>query len=191
MVSRRILALGVSLALLVVSGLAASVPLASAQAGPATVDVVIPPGSGSAAASEAKLPGYTPSTITVVIGVNNTVMWLNNDTVSGVGTAHTVTDATEPTGGGFTGSGEMLANTTYTFTFTVPGTYQYFCSYHAWMMGTVIVEAASTSTVTHTNAEFPAAYLAVTLLAVIAAVVAVAPRVRPKAAAGPAPSPSV
>jgi plastocyanin len=193
--SRRIIALGISLALLLVSGLATSVPLASAQAAPATVNVVIIPGSGSATASEENLPGYTPSTITVVIGVNNTVMWLNNDTVSGKGTAHTVTDATEPTGGGFSGSGEMLANATYSFTFTVPGTYNYFCSYHAWMMGTVVVEAASTSTVsstsTHVTPEFPAAYLAVILFAVIAAAVVVAPRFRPKASAGPAPGPSV
>ena len=34
----------------------------------------------------------------------------------------------------------------YTFTFTTPGTYAYFCSLHPHMTGTIVVEAATGST---------------------------------------------
>jgi plastocyanin len=76
--------------------------------------------------------GFSPSTIHVVIGVNNTVMWTNND-----GTPHTVT-----ANDGSFDSGAITAGQSWTYTFTQPGTYQYHCSYHSWMTGTVIVEAA-------------------------------------------------
>ena len=33
----------------------------------------------------------------------------------------------------------------YSFTFTSPGTYQYFCSLHPHMTGTIVVEAATGS----------------------------------------------
>ena len=76
-------------------------------------------------------PGYSPPTITVVIGVNNTVQWTDNDIAP-----HTVTAVDK----GFD-SGEMNTGDTFTHTFTTPGTYQYGCSYHPWMKGTVIVKA--------------------------------------------------
>ena len=34
---------------------------------------------------------------------------------------------------------------TYSFTFTTPGTYKYFCSLHPHMTGTIVVEAATGS----------------------------------------------
>ncbi len=73
--------------------------------------------------------GYSPSTITVVIGVNNTVRWVNNDTAP-----HTVT-ATDHS----FDSGNLNPGDTWTYTFTKPGTYTYVCTYHPWMKGTVIV----------------------------------------------------
>jgi plastocyanin len=38
-----------------------------------------------------------------------------------------------------------MFKTSYSFTFTTPGTYQYFCYIHPHMTGTVVVEAASGS----------------------------------------------
>ena len=35
------------------------------------------------------------------------------------------------------------ADATYSFTFTTPGTYKYFCSLHPHMTGTIVVEAAT------------------------------------------------
>ncbi len=102
-------------------------PSSSSLGAPAhSVSVTIAPGSGSNQSST----GFTPSTITVVIGVNNTVVWTNDDTVP-----HTVTSYD----GSFS-SGNLNPGNTYQFTFTTPGNYSYHCSYHTWMEGTVIVK---------------------------------------------------
>jgi plastocyanin len=76
--------------------------------------------------------GYSPSTITVVIGVNNTVQWVNNDTAP-----HTVT-ATDHS----FDSGNLNPSDTWSYTFTKPGSYTYVCTYHPWMKGTVVVLSA-------------------------------------------------
>ncbi len=75
------------------------------------------------------LPGYTPTDITVVIGINNTVKWTNNDNMP-----HTVTASD-----GSFDSGSMNPGATYLYTFTKPGVYHYVCTYHNWMHGTVTV----------------------------------------------------
>ncbi len=79
---------------------------------------------------------YSPQVITVIIGKNNTVTWVNNDIAP-----HT---ATSDTPGQFD-SGPINAGESWSYTFTTPGTYTYHCSYHPWMHGTVIVEQASGS----------------------------------------------
>jgi plastocyanin len=130
------------LTLILISGLVSSLPFANAQS---TVVVSIPNGTSSLGASAA--PGYKPSSVTVVIGVNNTVMWANNDTAN-----HTVTPGNEPAGATWSvGSGDMAPKAVYSFTFTVPGTYTYSCAYHNFMSGTVVVKAAAVSTATSTS----------------------------------------
>ncbi len=155
--------------LIIVSGLALALPGASAQS---TVAVEIPNGAGGSASAA---PGYTPDSITVVVGVNNTITWTNYDT-----TDNTVTSVSVPPGAAAFDSG-MLGPTrgmpwqhipggTYTENFTVPGTYQYQCTLHAWMTGTIVVKAAATPV-----PEFPAASLAAILFVVIAAATLVVP----------------
>ncbi len=74
---------------------------------------------------------YYPQTVTVVIGVNNTVVWVSHslayDTVTGVN--------------GTLSSGSIAPGQTFSYTFTTPGTYPYRCVYHPWMTGTVRVLA--------------------------------------------------
>jgi plastocyanin len=70
--------------------------------------------------------------VTVAIGVNNTVTWVNNDNA-----AHTITAE-----GGSFGSGNIGSGGSYTYTFTTPGTYGYYCAYHSWMVGAIVVKAA-------------------------------------------------
>lgn len=82
---------------------------------------------GSAANSTSTY--YSPPTITVVIGKNNTVTWVNNDIAP-----HTVT-----ADDGSFNSGNMNPGDTWTHVFTTPGTYTYHCIYHPWMHGTIIV----------------------------------------------------
>lgn len=74
---------------------------------------------------------YSPDTITVVIGVNNTVTWVNQDIAS-----HTVTSNSD-----VFDSGNLNPGETWTYTFTAPGVYEYHCDYHPWMTGTVVVKA--------------------------------------------------
>jgi plastocyanin len=115
------------------SGSGAPKASACGSSGASPVQVSIYSGS----ANSANPPGYTPDAITLVIGVNNTVTWTNNDSAH-----HTVTTTSAPAGGAFD-SGNMNGGATCTHTFTVPGTYQYDCTYHSWMTGTIVVKASS------------------------------------------------
>ena len=108
-----------------------------AGSGVGGVAVSIPSGAGSPNGA----PGYSPDKITVVVGVNNTVTWTNNDG----STHHTVTSSSVPQGASSFNSGDLAGGATFTYTFTTPGTYQYLCSYHSWMTGTVVVVAGSGS----------------------------------------------
>jgi plastocyanin len=75
---------------------------------------------------------FSPPTITVVIGVNNTVIWTNDDSAE-----HTVTATNNSFNSGYIEPGQS-----FTYTFTTSGTYTYYCTIHPWMRGTVIVKAA-------------------------------------------------
>ena len=78
--------------------------------------------------------GYTPDNITVVIGVNNTLYFMNQDA-----SIHTATSNTA----GVFDTGNINPNGgTAQVTITTPGTYTFKCIYHTWMQGTVIVKAA-------------------------------------------------
>jgi len=94
--------------------------------------VSIPPG-----ASTTNFPnGFQPATITVVLGVNNTVGWQNLEQTTCVNTCdHNAHGDT-----GLFYSGNVPPGFTNKFTFTVVGTYPYHCDYHLWMKGTVIVK---------------------------------------------------
>lgn len=78
---------------------------------------------------------FNPQVITVVIGVNNTVVWTNYDNF-----VHDVMAVSGPTTG--PESGDLAPGAVYSFTFTIPGNYSYYCAYHPWMTGEVIVENA-------------------------------------------------
>ena len=102
---------------------------------PRVAVVIIPEG----ASVNASL-GFEPSNITVVIGVNNTVVWKNEDS-----DWHTATsDVPE------FDSGMIQPGGSYTHTFLRAGTFPYHCDPHPWMTGVVTVKAAtSTGIVTY------------------------------------------
>ena len=77
--------------------------------------------------------GFSPNVITVVLGVNSTVIWTNDDS-----SPHTVTS-----NGGAFDSGNLAPGQSYSYTFSAAGTYVYHCTYHPWMVGTVVVKAGS------------------------------------------------
>jgi plastocyanin len=91
----------------------------------------------SGASNSANAPGYSPDKLTLVIGKNNTVTWTNNDSAH-----HTVSSSSAPTDASFN-SGDMGQGATYTCTFSIAGTYEYYCVYHSWMTGSIVVISAS------------------------------------------------
>lgn len=105
----------------------------------------LPPGAHivilNGASSNLDSPGFSPATITVVIGVNNTVTWINNDTAIHTATA---TDSSF-------NSGDIASHAIWSHTFTTAGTFSYMCVYHGWMKGTVIVKVAGGTTSTTTS----------------------------------------
>jgi plastocyanin len=90
------------------------------------------------------LYGYAPTTITVVIGKNNTVVWVNRDSAFHTATAASSAPASFDSGC-LDGVGAPCPSSagvsTYQFTFTAAGTYLYHCIYHPWMQGKVIVKS--------------------------------------------------
>jgi amicyanin len=80
---------------------------------------------------------FTPPILTVKAGT--TVTWTNKDDIP-----HGIA----ATNNSFARSRALDTDDSYSFTFTTPGTYQYFCYIHPHMVGTVVVEAASGNSAT-------------------------------------------
>jgi plastocyanin len=81
---------------------------------------------------------FQPSTIDLIIGINNTVTWTNDDSAP-----HVVSAMSVPSGAAKFDSGNMMPGATFSYTFTIPGTYKYDCTYHYWMQGTIEVGQAA------------------------------------------------
>jgi plastocyanin len=71
---------------------------------------------------------FSPASVTVPVG--GTVIWTNSDPEG-----HTVTSM----GKGPLGSATLDTGGTYSYTFTTPGIYMYYCAVHPDMMGMVVV----------------------------------------------------
>lgn len=76
---------------------------------------------------------FNPPQVTVKAGT--TITWTNQDDIP-----HTVTSTTRAFK-----SKALDTDDKFSFTFTTPGTYEYFCSLHPHMTATVVVEAATGS----------------------------------------------
>ena len=110
------------------SGAASTAPSTTlAQTAPSSPAVPSPP---AATATVGILNfKFTPATLTVKVGT--TVTWTNMDAI-----AHTVNFAT-----GDVNSSTLNQNDHFTHTFTAAGTYDYICSIHPFMHGSVTVTA--------------------------------------------------
>jgi plastocyanin len=74
---------------------------------------------------------FSPNPITIKVG--DTVTWTNKDTAP-----HDVTSQ-----GGPFASQTLNTGATFSYTATTPGTFTYICTIHPYMVGTLIVQAAS------------------------------------------------
>ena len=77
---------------------------------------------------------FAPKTLAVKAGT--TVSWTNkDDIVHGIASSNNA----------FKKSAALDTDDSYSFTFTTPGTYQYFCYVHPHMVGSIVVEATTGS----------------------------------------------
>jgi plastocyanin len=88
---------------------------------PGTVSIV----SGASSLGDRS---YNPNPLTISTGT--TVTWTNSDTVPHTSTAN----------GGAFDSGTMAPGDTFRFTFAAAGTFQYHCTIHPGMVGSIVVQ---------------------------------------------------
>jgi plastocyanin len=106
-----------------------TVPMSVLAAGrPGTVLVMIFDDSGE---NDDGATQFDPRAVTVVLGLNSTVTWVNQDSI-----AHSVL-----TTSGFS-SGDIAPGQSYSYTFTKAGTYSYSCGYYPIMTGIITVKNA-------------------------------------------------
>jgi plastocyanin len=86
---------------------------------------------------------FVPKKQTVKLGVDNLVVWRNNDdAVHYVTPLHSFKDLYS----GDFGSTAIMSGKTYSFLFTQQGDIKYFCKVHPWMTGEIdVVQGALTS----------------------------------------------
>src|SRR5258705_9273322 len=97
--------------------------------------VISPAASAQAADTEVQIDrfSFVPQRITVKAGT--TVTWINDDDIP-----HTVASSSK-----LFKSKTLDTKDKFSFTFTTPGAYEYFCSLHPHMTGAIVVEAATGS----------------------------------------------
>ncbi len=88
----------------------------------------------TATAVEVKIDNFTFSPARITVKAGTTVTWTNRDDIP-----HTVASSTK-----LFKSKVMDTDDKFSFTFSTPGEFEYFCSLHPHMTGTIVVEAATT-----------------------------------------------
>jgi amicyanin len=96
----------------------------------AGVAVMAAPAGAEDTAAKIENFAFVPQRLTVKAGT--TVTWMNADDIP-----HAVASTTKAFK-----SKVLDTNDKFSFTFTTAGTYEYFCTLHPHMTGTVVVEAA-------------------------------------------------
>jgi plastocyanin len=96
-------------------------------------DSPAPAASAAPIVVHAKDFAYKPLELTVAVGT--TVTFVNDDDTSHTVTAVTMGDDKKP----LFDSGNLDKGQKWSFTFKKPGTYQYLCTYHAFMKAQIVV----------------------------------------------------
>jgi plastocyanin len=97
-----------------------------------------PLAAARAADTEVKIDNFTFAPQRVTVKAGTTVTWINEDDIP-----HTVASDTK-----LFKSKALDTGDKFSFIFTTPGTYDYFCSLHPHMTATIVVEAATGSNAT-------------------------------------------
>ena len=97
-----------------------------------------PAASVKAADTEVKIDNFTFAPQRTTVKAGTTVTWINGDDIP-----HTVASSSK-----LFKSRALDTNDKFSFTFTTPGTYEYFCSLHPHMTAAIVVEAATGNSAT-------------------------------------------
>ena len=100
-----------------------------------TMAAVFPTASAQAAETLVQIDHFIFAPQRVSVKAGTTVTWVNDDDIP-----HVVVASNK-----LFKSKTLDTNDKFSFTFTTPGTYEYFCSLHPHMTGTIVVEAATGS----------------------------------------------
>ena len=103
------------------------------------VTAAFPAASAQAADAEVQIDqfAFAPQRVTVKAGT--TVTWINDDDIP-----HTIASSSKSFK-----SNALDTKDKFSFTFATSGTYEYFCSLHPHMTGTIVVETATGSNAAH------------------------------------------
>jgi plastocyanin len=111
-----------------------------AASAPLLAPIVLPAWAQQGQASVVSIDNFTFTPAKLTVKAGTTITWTNQDDIP-----HGIAASDNA----FTRSKALDTNDSFSFTFTTPGTYQYFCYIHPHMVGTVVVEAATGSNATH------------------------------------------
>jgi plastocyanin len=103
------------------------------------VAATFPAASAQTADMEVKIDNFAFAPQRVTVKAGTTVTWINDDDIP-----HTVASSTK-----VFKSSALDTKDKFSFTFAMPGTYEYFCSLHPHMTGAIVVEAATGTNAAH------------------------------------------
>ena len=106
-------------------------PFALATTARALAIVALAAAPVRAANVEVKIDNFTFTPQQVTVRAGDIVTWTNRDDIPHTVTSKTMAFRSKP----------MDTDDKFSFTFTTPGIYAYFCSLHPHMTGTIVVEA--------------------------------------------------
>ena len=112
--------------------ISSSVVAAVLGAAVATATAVVLPGRADDAPHAVTVDNFTFNPQRLTIKASSTVSWTNEDIPHAIASVSALFR-----------SKALDTDDHYSFTFSTPGTYQYFCSLHPHMTGTIVVEAAT------------------------------------------------
>ena len=95
--------------------------------------ISIPEGNGGSPGCEEKNRCYIPHT--AIVNAGQKVTWINDDN-----SPHTVTSGTPQELDGLFNSELIISGDEFSFKFSHPGEYDYFCTVHPWETGKISVE---------------------------------------------------
>jgi plastocyanin len=108
-----------------------------AASAPILAAIVMPALAQKATPNAVSIDNFTFNPAKLTVKAGTTITWTNRDDIP-----HGIASSDNT----FTRSKALDTNDSFSFTFTTPGTYQYFCYIHPHMVGTIVVEAATGST---------------------------------------------